>query len=247
MPFGLSNAPSTFMRLMNQVFRAFIGHFVVVYFDDILVYSSSEAQHLQHLRQVFEVLQEQLYVNTKKCHFLTDEVAFLGYIVSKDSIRMDPAKVEAITSWPTPASIRDVRSFHGLALFYRRFIRNFSTIIAPVNECTKGGRYVWTKEAEDAFQLLKKKVTEAPVLILPNFDEVFEVHCDASGIAIGGVLSQNSKPVAFFSAYHGAWPHGEPRSPPRRSFPKVPRKCRQYGTSARLLRRKVRPSRHRQS
>ncbi|CAM8960386.1 unnamed protein product [Rhodiola kirilowii] len=200
MPFGLSNAPSTFMRLMNQVFRAFIGQFVVVYFDDILVYSASEAQHLHHLRKVFEVLREQqLYTNTKKCHFFTNEVTFLGYIVSREGIQMDPGKVEAIVSWPTPTNIHEIRSFHGLASFYRRFIRNFSTVIAPITDCLKGGRFTWTTEAEEAFQLLKQKVTEAPVLILPDFFELFEDHCDASNVGVGGVLSQKNKPVAFFS------------------------------------------------
>ncbi|GKA13070.1 RNA-directed DNA polymerase [Tanacetum coccineum] len=200
MPFGLSNVLSTFMRLMNQVFKPFIGHFVVVYFDDILIYSSSLEQHLSHLRQIFSVLRDQkLYANGKKCHFLVTEVTFLGYIVTGSGIKMDPTKVEAIISWPTPSTIHDIRSFHGLASFYRRFIWNFSSIIAPLTECMKGGRFTWTSEAAKAFDILKAKVTEAPVLALPNFDEVFQVECDASGVGIGGVLSQNQRPIAFFS------------------------------------------------
>lgn len=188
------------MRLMNQVFRPFIGKFVVVYFNDILVFSWSVAQHLEHLRQIFNVLCEQmLYANANKCHFLTEKVTFLGYMVTKEGIRMDAGKIDAITSWPTPSSIHDVRSFHGLASFYLRFIRNFSSIIAPITECLKGGKFLWGSEADVAFQLLKLKVTQAPMLVLPNFDDVFEVHCDASNVGIGGVLSQNQRPIAFFS------------------------------------------------
>ncbi|GJV49786.1 RNA-directed DNA polymerase [Tanacetum coccineum] len=199
MPFGLSNASSTFMRLMNQVFKPFIGHFVVVYFDDILIYSSSLKQHLSHLWQIFSVLRAQkLYANGKKCHFLVTEVTLLGYIVTGSGIKMDPAKVEAIISWPTPSTIHDIRSFHGLASFYRRFIWNFISIIEPLTECMKGDRFTWTSEAAKAFDILKAKVTEAHVLALPNFDEVFQVECDASGVGIGSVLSQNQRPIAFF-------------------------------------------------
>jgi hypothetical protein len=200
MPFGLSNAPSTFMRLMNHVFKPFMGKFVVVYFDDILVYSKSEEEHLEHLQHVFQTLQEQkLYVNLKKCRFFTNSLIFLGYVVSKEGIMMDPSKVEAIINWPIPKSIHDIRSFHGLASFYRRFIKGFSTIIAPITECLKGGTFKWTEEAQKSFELLKQKVTEAPILILPDFSKVFEVDCDASNLGIGGVLSQEGKPIAFFS------------------------------------------------
>jgi hypothetical protein len=200
MPFGLSNAPSTFMRLMNHVFKPFIGLFVVVYFDDILVYSKSQQDHMEHLYQVFQTLRKQkLYVNLKKCHFLTDSLVFLGYVVSAEGIKMDPSKIEAIISWPVPKSLHDIRSFHGLASFYRRFIRSFSSIIAPITECLKGGKFQWNEEAQKSFELIKKKVTEAPVLILPDFSKLFEVDCDASGVRIGDVLSQEGKPIAFFS------------------------------------------------
>ena len=139
LPFGLSNAPSTFMRLMNHVFKPFMGKFVVVYFDDILVYNKSQKEHLEHLQQVFQTLRKQkLYVNLKKCCFFTNSLVFLGYVVSREGIMMDPSNIEAITSWPIPKSIHDIRSFHGLASFYRRFIKGFSTIIAPIIECLKG-------------------------------------------------------------------------------------------------------------
>ena len=138
MPFGLSNAPSTFMRLMTQVLKNFIGKYVVVYFDDILIYSKDRIQHLEHLDSVFKVLQEnQLYINLKKCYFMINRVVFLGYIVSAKGIHMDDEKVKAILDWPNPKSLTNVRSFHGLASFYRCFIKDFSSIIAPMMDVLK--------------------------------------------------------------------------------------------------------------
>jgi hypothetical protein len=140
MPFGLTNAPSTFMRLMNKVFRAVIGKFVVVYFDDILIYSKSIDEHIDHLRAVFNALRDaHLFVNLEKCTFYTDRVSFLGYVVTPQGIEVDHAKVEAIDGWPIPKNLLQVQSFLGLAGFYRHFVKDFSTIASLLNELTKKG------------------------------------------------------------------------------------------------------------
>ncbi|KAK1664996.1 hypothetical protein QYE76_053155 [Lolium multiflorum] len=201
MPFGLTNAPSTFMRLMNEVLRAFIGRFVVVYFDDILIYSKSLEEHLDHLRVVFNALRDaRLYGNLEKCTFCTNRVAFLGYVVTAQGIEVDPAKIEAIESWPQPKTVTQVRSFLGLAGFYRRFVKDFGSIAAPLNELTKKDvPFVWGDAQQEAFMILKDKLTHAPLLQLPDFNKTFELECDASGIGLGGVLLQEGKPVAYFS------------------------------------------------
>jgi hypothetical protein len=201
MPFGLTNAPSTFMRLMNHVLRAFIGKFVVVYFDDILIYSKSLDEHMIHVRLVLEELRkEKLFANLEKCSFCTDHVVFLGFVVSGKEVEVDETKVQAIKDWQTPVNVSQVRSFHGLAGFCRRFVRDFSTIAAPLNELTKKGvEFKWRQSQENAFKELKRRLTEAPLLVLPDFTQTFEVECDASGIGIGGALMQQGKPVAYFS------------------------------------------------
>ena len=138
MPFGLSNAPSTFMRLMNHVLRSLIWKFMVVYADDILVYSKSLEDHAHHVRQVLSIIRkEKLFANLPKCNFAKDKLTFLSFVISSKGIEVDDSKVEAIRNWPTPTNIGQVRSFHGLAGFYRRFVKDFSTIACPLNELTK--------------------------------------------------------------------------------------------------------------
>ena len=205
MPFGLSNPPSTFMRLMNQVLKPFIGKFVVVYFDDILIYSQTESEHVVHLREVLIVLLEnKLYVNIKKCSFMTDILLFLGLVVSAKGIRVDEEKVRAIREWPTPKIVGEVRSFHGLATFYRRFVRNFSSIVAPITECMKKGKFHSSEDAKQIFALVKEKLSTTPVLALPSFEKLFQMECDASIVdasivGVGAVLSHEGRPIAFYS------------------------------------------------
>eukprot|EP00253_Pinus_taeda_P033278 PITA_33278 len=199
MPFGLSNSPSTFMRLMNEMLKEYIGKFVIVYLDDILIFSKTREEHLRHVRRELEKLQQnKLLINLKKCTFLQRELIYLGFVIAKNELKMDPT---AIVNWQSPKNLFEVRSFHGLASFYRKFIRDFSRICAPMLETIKKASqpFRWTEAAKKSFQLLKRKITEIPILRLPDFQKLFQVHCDASGTAIGAMLSQEERPVAFFS------------------------------------------------
>jgi hypothetical protein len=163
MPFGLTNAPSTFMRLMNEVLREFIEKFVVVYLDDILIFSKTKAEHLKHLAIVMRKLQqEKLLINMKKSSFMKTELIYLGFVISANELSMDPNKVEVIKNWPSPRNIFEVRSFHGLASFYQKFIKNFSGISVAMMDTVKKQHksFHWTAKAERSFNLLKKKITE---------------------------------------------------------------------------------------
>jgi len=174
------------MRLMNQVLKPFTGRFVVVYFDDILIYSQNKFDHFEHLREVPTVLQQnKLYVNLMKCEFMTSSLLFLGFVVSAEGIKVDEGKIRAIREWPTVKNVSEVHSFHGLATFYRRFVRNFSRIVAPITECMKKGKFHWGTKAEQSFILIKERLSSAPVLALPDFDKLFEVECDASIVGVG--------------------------------------------------------------
>jgi len=201
MSFGLTNPPAAFMELMNGVFRPYIDSFVIVFIDDILVYSRTEDDHVRHLRIVLQRLREEkLYAKFSKCEFWLNSVAFLGHVVSKEGIRVDPAKIEAVRGWTRPTSPTEIRSFVGLAGYYRRFVQGFSTITAPLTRLTRQGvGFQWSDECEESFQKLKTLLTSAPVLTLLEEGVDFTVYCDASGVGLGGVLMQKGKVIVYAS------------------------------------------------
>ena len=201
MPFGLTNAPAVFSQTMQQVFADMIGRFVLVYLDDILIYSKTPAEHEKHLEMVLARLQQhELYAQLRKCHFALPEVEFLGHIVSKQGIRVDPRKVEIVKNWPVPGNLSELRSFLGLSNYFRRFIHAYSSIARPLHGLTgKDVKWEWTGVCQRAFDMLKEKLTAAPVLAAPDFSKPFEVVADASDLTLGAILLQEGRPIAFES------------------------------------------------
>ncbi|GJV28832.1 putative reverse transcriptase domain-containing protein [Tanacetum coccineum] len=201
MPFGLTNAPAIFMDLMNRVCKPYLDKFVIVFIDDILIYSKSEEEHEVHLKTILDLLEkEKLYAKFSKCEFWLKEVQFLGHVVNRDGIHVDPSKVESVKNWKTPESSTKIRSFLGLAGYYRRFIENFSKIAKPLTLLTqKNKAYVWGDKQDEAFQILKEKLCNAPVLALPDGPDDFVVYCDASKQGFGCVLMQRGKVIAYAS------------------------------------------------
>uniref|UniRef100_A0A3B3H296 Gypsy retrotransposon integrase-like protein 1 n=1 Tax=Oryzias latipes TaxID=8090 RepID=A0A3B3H296_ORYLA len=207
MPFGLTNAPAVFQAMINDVLRDFLDHFVYVYLDDILIYSPDLDSHVSHVSAVLQrLLDNHLYVKAEKSEFHVSTVTFLGFVVSAGAVKMDPAKVSAVRDWPTPDSRKKLQQFLGFANFYRRFIRGFSSIAAPLHALTSPRvQYRWTPAAETAFRALKRRFTSAPLLIMPDPHRQFIVEVDASNEGLGAVLSQRSEldgkvhPCAFLS------------------------------------------------
>nr|CAH66120.1 OSIGBa0146N20.5 [Oryza sativa] len=201
MSFGLTNAPAFFMNLMNKVFMEYLDKFVVVFIDDILIYSKTKEEHEEHLRLALEKLREhQLYAKFSKCEFWLSEVKFLGHVISSGGVAVDPSNVESVLNWKQPKTVSEVRSFLGLAGYYRRFIENFSKIARPMTRLLqKEVKYKWTEDCEQSFQELKKRLVTAPVLILPDSRKDFQVYCDASRLGLGCVLMQEGKVVAYAS------------------------------------------------
>jgi ribonuclease HI len=199
--FGLTNAPAYFMNLMNKVFMEELDRFVVVFIDDILIHSETTDEHEEHLRIVLERLRQQkLYAKFSKYEFWMEKVAFLGHVLSAEGIAVDPSKVESVTKWEQPLNVTDVRSFLGLVGYYQRFIENFFKIAKPMTELLKNNtKFEWSEACEKSFQELKKRLTTAPVLTLPDTKKDFLVYCDASKQGLGCVLMQEGKVVAYAS------------------------------------------------
>ena len=193
MPFGLAYAPGTFQRLMNNILHDYLGRFVAVYLDDIIIYSKGTFEnHIGHLKQVFETLRRaNLKIKLKKCYFCLPNIHFLGHIVGQDGIKPDPEKIEKIKNFPEPRNVSQLRSALGLFSYYRRFIKDFSKIARPLNTLLKKEeKYLWTNKQQRAFDFLKERLISAPILTYPNFEKPFTLYTDASGTGLGAVLTQ---------------------------------------------------------
>jgi hypothetical protein len=201
MSFGLTNAPAYFMYLMNSVFMDNLDKFIVVFIDDILIYSQNEQEREEHLRKVLQRLRDcQLYAKLSKCEFWISEVLFLGHIINRDGLAVDPKKVAAILDWKAPKDARGIKSFIGMAGYYRRFIEGFYKIARPITVLlAKKVEFKRTPACQESFEMLKQKLTTAPILVLPDVHKPFSVYCDASYTRLGCVLMQEGKVVAYSS------------------------------------------------
>uniref|UniRef100_A0A4W5K7B7 ribonuclease H n=1 Tax=Hucho hucho TaxID=62062 RepID=A0A4W5K7B7_9TELE len=202
MPFGLANSPSVFQSFVNEIFRDMLNQKLIVYIDDILIYSETFETHVQDVRAVLQrLIDNHLYAKIQKCEFHQTRTAFLGYIISAKEVTMDNSKVEAVVNWPQPTKVKELQRFLGFANFYRRFIRNFSITAAPLTSLLQGGgqRLQWSSESLAAFKQLKEKFTTAPILHQPDPEREFIVEVDASNTGIGAVLSQrHGNPAKLF-------------------------------------------------
>jgi hypothetical protein len=199
--FGLTNAPATFQACMNKLFAPYLGKFVLLYIDDIVVYSNTLSEHVQHLRAVLTVLrQNKLYAKMSKCTFAQSEIEYLGHIIGNGCLRVDPRKVKVVLDWLQPKDVSELRSFLGLANYFRRFIQGYSSLVSPLNDLLQQGvSFTWDSRQQFAFDAVKQALTSAPVLRLPDPSKPYEVITDASINGTGAVLMQDGHPIAYLS------------------------------------------------
>jgi hypothetical protein len=201
MSFGLTNAPTYFMYLMNKVFMEYLDKFIIVFIDDILIFSKMMEEHEEHLRLILEKLRSnQLYAKFSKCEFWLTEVTFLGHVIFAGGVSVDPSKVKDVLNWMPPTTASEIRSFLGLVGYYHRFIKDFSKIAKPMTKLLeKNNAFEWTIECQASFEELRKRLTSAPVLVLPDQTKKFDIYCDTSRQGLGCVLMQEGQVLRYAS------------------------------------------------
>jgi hypothetical protein len=201
-PFGLSNAPSTFQSLMNSIFKPLLRKFALIFFYDIVIYKTSWEEHIQHVGMVLKLLEEnKLYENTSKCSFGVQEVEYLGHIVSHEGVKVDPQKIKAIREWPIPKTLNNIRGFLVLIGYYRKFVKNYGLIVAPIKMSLKNEDFSWTQEATKYLEKIKDAMCMTLVLDIPDFTKTFIMECDGLGHGNGAVLMQEGMPLSFESIH----------------------------------------------
>ena len=205
MPFGLCNAPATFQCLMNSIFGRYVRKFIIIFLDDILVFSFDLQEHEQHLRLTLELLREhQLFAKASKCSFAQESIEYLGHVISQSGVATDTSKTSAMQVWPAPSTPTELRGFLGLTGYYRKFVPHYGIIAKPLTQLLTKKGFEWSAKAQQAFDMLKQAMVSTPVLALPDFSRPFAIETDACDTGVGAVLTQDGHPAAYLSKANGS-------------------------------------------